>query len=312
MEEWRSINFRKEHRNGEKMKRESKKRNQKVSLKSIFIIARMEYVRALFDARNLVVCSMFLVFYEMILRELIQMSQNMDKPIQILEPFLAVCSSDAVMIMLPIVFFILISDFPKNEENFFYFISRCGKGNWLIGQFIHSIWVVLTYVGVLVVVTICMAAPLSFAENNWSTVATQYYILFPEEKKTMVNELINGTLYNQTFPYQAFLHSFLLYSLYFMLLSVISLLFYVFQKRIYGLLVNGVLIVAGGISAFCDLKIKWFLPSAHAIVWKHYDSVLKGSECTITGSYIYYLLLIGIGILLISIQVKKWNVIKSG
>lgn len=86
------------------MKKEFKKRNQRISLKSIFIIARMEYVQALFDVRNLVVCSMFLVFYEMILREFMQMSKNMNQPIQILEPFLAVCSSDAVMIMLPVVF----------------------------------------------------------------------------------------------------------------------------------------------------------------------------------------------------------------
>lgn len=178
-------------------------------------------------------------------------------------------------------FFVLISDFPKKEENFLYFISRCGKENWLVGQILYSIWLVLTYTGALAIVTICMASPLSFWSNKWSAVVTQYYIFFPEEKKSMVNELINGTLYNQTFPYHAFFHSFLLYSLYFMLLAVIALLFCVPQKRVYGLLVNGVLIVAGGISAFCDLKMKCFFPSAHSIVWKHYNSVLKGEATKI-------------------------------
>lgn len=153
-----------------------------------------------------------------------------------------------------------------------------------------------------------MAAPLAFTENKWSAVATQYDILFPEEKNGMVNELINRTLYNQTFPYQAFLHSFLLYILYLVLMAVIAMVFCVFQKRVCGLLVNGIIIVAGGISAFCDLKVKWFFPSAHAIVWKHYGAILKGTECTIGESYIYYLCLIGIGIMLIGCRMKKWNV----
>ena len=283
---------------------------KKISWKSIFLVTKTEYIRGIMDARNLVVCSMFLVFYEMILKDFIHMSEKMGKPIHLLEPFIAVCSSDAVMIMLPIVFFILISDFPRREDNFQYFISRCGKVNWLLGQLMYSVLLAFSYLGTLVIITSILATPYSYMGNQWSEVATKYYIVFPEEKDTMVNELINGTLYNHSLPMEAFFQSVLLYALYFILLSVISILMFVYQKQIYGFLINGVIVVAGGISAFCDFEMKWLLPSAHAIVWQHYGSVLKTESCTITDSYLYYLIVISVGILFIFRRLKTWNVIE--
>lgn len=280
---------------------------RKVSIKAVFQITKSEYRRMITDPRNIVVLSMYLVFYEMILKTLIQMGQKMGKPIQILEPFLALCSSEAVMIMLPLVFIIIISDFPRTDHNFRFYIIRAGKLNWMLGQMAYAFLASVTYMAAAVLMTGILALPYSYTGNAWSGVATKYHLMFPEEVESMVYNLINARLYNQTMPAEAFFHTFFLYCLYLFLLSVICFAAFMFCRRTAGILISGIIIIIGEVLTDSSNAAAWYMPTAHAVVWKHFDMVFRRTAYPISCSYLYFVSLIAAGIVIVLAGAKYRN-----
>lgn len=288
-----------------------KRRNRPdISCRAVLEIFRTEYMHMMTDPRNIVVLSMYLVFYEMILRKFIDMGVRMGKPINIVEPFLAVCSSEAVMLMFPLVFLVLISDFPRTEDNFRFYLVRVGKINWILGQMLYAFMTAFTYVVVTLAVTCGMAAPYSFVGNRWSDVATKFYLAFPEEKDSMINGLINGRLYNQTTPFEALFHTIFLYVLFLFLMSVVCFATYIFQERVAGTCICGVIIITGCFAFFGSMKKMWCFPVAHVIAWAHYDMVFRKMIYPFSGSYLYFLIWIavGSGMIVAGIRHKNFDV----
>lgn len=280
---------------------------KRVSLGAVFQVTKAEYLHMVFDARNIVVLSMYLVFYDMILKKFVDMGVRMGKPINLVEPFLAICSADAVMIMFPLVFLVIISDYPRTEENFRFFLVRVGKVNWILGQILYAFCASITYVVATLVVTCVMAIPYSFVGNRWSEVVTRFYLVFPEEKNSMINELINGRLYNQTTPLKAVVHTCMLYGLFLFLLAIVCFVAYMFQKRVVGTCICGIMILIGCAQAAWDTKGMWFFPTTHAIVWKHYAVVLRQMVYPISWSYLYFLFVILFCIGIIFVRIKHRN-----
>lgn len=278
-----------------------------ISVKAILQITKSEYRRMVTDPRNIVAASMCIVFYQLILNPFIGMSRDMQRPIQILEPFLAVCSSDAVIIMLPLVFLVIINDFPRTDDNFRFYVVRAGKCNWILGHIIYAFFTSVTYMAAVLLVTVVLAFPYSYMQNTWSEVTTKYYIMFPEKIDNSISDLVNARLYNQTMPMEAFFHTFLLYCLYLFLLSMICFLAYMFYRRIAGIVINGIMIVLGEVAVLTNNAAGWCMPAPHAVVWKHYDMVFRQTGHPLSASYIYFILLIAVGIVLVLVRARYKN-----
>lgn len=284
---------------------------KQVSIKAILQITKSEYRRMIMDPRNIVAASLYLVFYEMILKEFIGMSQKMGRPVQILEPFLSLCSSEAVMVMLPLAFLVIISDFPRTDNNFRVYIIRAGKMNWMLGQMIYTFLASVTYMAASVLATGILVLPYAYVGNTWSDVTTKYHIMFPQEENSMVYNLINARLYNQTTTVEAFFHTFFLYCLYLFLLSIICFIAFMFYQRTGGIIINGIIIVMGELLSMSSNLTEWCMPAAHAVVWKHFDMVFRRTIYPLSGSYVYFLFLIaaGIGIVLVRGRYRDFDTI---
>lgn len=265
---------------------------RRLSIRKIWAVGKCEYKKFLTDPRNIVIVCFFIVLYDSILKEFIQMSEEMGQPIHILEPFIALCGTGFVTVVLPIVFLLIISDFPKISGNDRFYMIRTGKYNWIFGQILSTVMMIITYMGVTFGMTCVLAAPYSYVSNEWSDVVTKYYIMFPDESMSAKNELINGTLYNQTTPVDAFLATFILFSLLLLLISLVCLISFLCSVRKLGLCFCALAVALGGALTTLNLTEMWIFPVAHIMTWKHYQEIFSEPIFPISWSFWYFILLI--------------------
>lgn len=87
----------------------------------------------------------------------------------------------------------------------------------------------------------------------------------------------------------ALISSTALLSLYFFLIALILLLFALMNSKLAGVLLVGILIVAGTISCAANAKFRWFLPMSHALTVQHFTEYTSAEIFPIGASYLYFI-----------------------
>lgn len=276
------------------MSRKEKRRNmKKIQLKKCISFAKIEYIKWICDAR-MCVAFIFLVFtYEFAVSPLLYNAALMGyEKINLLEPFIAVANSGAILLILPITFLFLIADFPKMDSDATLCILRTGRKNWLVGQMLRLALMIFTFLVLILMGTVLPVVTKCFVGSYWSDVVTKFHIMFPDKTANFGRLLLPENLYNQMSVPSAFLKSSLFLFLYLYTLGLILLFFSVLKRKMTGLVICGGIISLG--AALCSIKTSfmWVLPMAHSIVWLHYTKYYREVPVPIWGSICYFLVLI--------------------
>lgn len=244
----------------------------------------------IFNSRNLLLLFVVIFIQEYVIYPLREASEMMLQPVNILEPFIAVSNSGLFVLIIPILYIVLMSDFPKMSGNMLLVIHRAGKINWLISQYIVMIIVILLYLLFYVLISVVLASHIGFVANGWSLVVTDYDKVLKDQASTTIRSLLPMALFNQMSPYEAVIKSFLCIAGYLFVVSAIQLLFTIIDKKIWGYFISGCIISAG--AALCSLKTQymWLLPMSHAVLWLHFDEVKRKPIVPLTVSYCYLFL----------------------
>lgn len=104
------------------------------SLKQSFFCARAEFIKWICDARMMILGVLLIFIYSFAIEPLKSNAELMGEPLNILEPFIAIANSGAILLIIPLIFLTLIADFPKIDTNTVFYIMRVGRLNWLFGQ----------------------------------------------------------------------------------------------------------------------------------------------------------------------------------
>ena len=96
-----------------------------------FKMMRSEYLCWLFNSRIILLPCVFIIVYTMITSDLVKCANNMGAPINLLEPFIGICNSATFLGFIPIVFLVLIADFPRIDNNMIFKIYRAGRIKWV-------------------------------------------------------------------------------------------------------------------------------------------------------------------------------------
>ncbi|MDY4078702.1 MAG: hypothetical protein ACI33J_06635 [Clostridium sp.] len=279
------------------------------SLKTAYNIAKIEYIKWLFNPRLTIIIMMFIFIKDSAIDPLIEHANKMNKPINIIEPFIAIGNSKMMLLLIPAIFITLMSDFPKTDGNTIFVISRSGRKNWFIGQIFFNIFSIFTYLFIVFIGCVFLSFKKGKVSNSWSEVITKYNKNFPEDSHSFASELIDGRLYNQMTPLNALVNTMLLIGLYLFVFSLILLLFYLMDKKFIGILINIIIMAIGTALTFIELDIMWITPLANSIIWLHYTEFYSEYIVPVVQSYIYFFLvtlfLIGISIHFL----KKYNFI---
>lgn len=241
---------------------------------------------------------------EQLVEPLLELTDLTGKPLQILEPGIALMGSVNMMMVLPLLYLLLMGDFPRKDSNMPFVISRVGKVGWFFGQLLYAMGAALTVlITMILFTTVWCAGRLSWNGGQWSDSVTKYY---KDVKIDFKFNLITGREYNQMDPLPVFVHSFCLVFLLLLFLSVILLLFSVYGSKVLGLAICGILTVIGNSLSIFEIKpIMWFFPIAHTQIWLRNDELLKMDTMPLVGSYVYF----GIGICILTFS--AWLILKK-
>ena len=90
------------------------------SLKQSFFCARAEFIKWICDARMIILGVLLIFIYSFAIEPLKSNAELMGEPLNILEPFIAIANSGAILLIIPLVFLTLIADFPKIDTCLLY------------------------------------------------------------------------------------------------------------------------------------------------------------------------------------------------
>ena len=120
-----------------------------MEVRKILSTARTEYVKWITNPRMIILGVMLIFINDFAVSPLLKNAEDMNSPLNILEPFIAVANSQLLILIIPAVYLTLISDFPRTDGNTLFFLLRTGKLNWLLGQVLFVIMTIFTFVGVV-------------------------------------------------------------------------------------------------------------------------------------------------------------------
>lgn len=257
-------------------------------MKAVMRIARMEYSGFIRSTRVLVFFVVAVFMRAFIAQPFIECAEAMGGRISVFEPFMALCSSGMVMLIIPFGFVAMMADFPRAEPIEIFVQTRTAKRTWAAAQILFLVMVSLTYVVALLAASCLMILPCCSLQTDYSDTVKYYPQMFPEKSNGLVGTLINGNLFNQLTLLQSLFNSLALIFLYMVLLGMVMLLSTVNNRRPAGLIADAALLVFGIAFIFLSGKAKWFFPMAHTMINKHFSTFFSRMEFTLWGSYLYF------------------------
>lgn len=69
----------------------------------------------------------------------------MGKPLNAIEPYIAALNSGSLLLIIPLGFLAISSDFPKIDGSAMFGLMRTGRKNWFLGQMINLVIMCAAY-----------------------------------------------------------------------------------------------------------------------------------------------------------------------
>ena len=260
----------------------------KFSLKKSLLFAKSEYTQWIMNPKMCILVVMGIFIYQFVIQPIIQTAEQMQCQISVFEPFVALGTSGMVLLILPLVYMVLMSEFPRMKSGDWYWIIRLGRSNWILGQILFGFFSICSYLFFVALICIIPVLFKSSWSLEWSNVVLKYRLYFPEKRGDFVAELFPENLYNQMSIRKALCNTYILLVCYLFLVLLILLVANLCKKRVVGIVLAVVIIATG--TALCSLQsdAMWFFPMSHSVVWLHYTEYYREQVVPITTSYLYF------------------------
>lgn len=265
----------------------------KISIRKITATANTEFVKWILNERMAMLVIMAVYIQNTVVHPLLEHAQRMDTPLNALEPLIATVNSNAMMLVVPALFLALFADFPRVDGNTVFFVSRIGRVNWILGQFVFAVYAVISYLLFLVLVSVVPVLRHAFFANGWSLAVSRYAKMYPQEARSFACALLPGNLYNQMPPFYAAAAGTGLLALHLLCIALIMLCFQSFQKKLAGLFTVAASIVLGAGMFVMDKDLMWLFPTAHVTLSTHFTEYFAGQKVKVGTSVLYMAVLLG-------------------
>lgn len=128
-----------------------------ISIKQAFSVARTEYLRWITDPRVIIIGVLLLFIETLAIEPLSERAAKFGGELVCLEPFVAVGNSGVLLLLMPCVFLVLISDYPILNGSTLFFVHRTGRINWYTGQVIFLVMAICTFLGAVLLFSILVS-----------------------------------------------------------------------------------------------------------------------------------------------------------
>lgn len=280
-------------------------------MKGIVRVAMAEYRRWLCNPRILLLFMLIVYARESVGKILCEHAVAMGEELNWLEPYIALNNSVIAILIMPVFFLVLMSDFPVMEGSYLWSIYRMGKVRWVVTQMLFAFFAIVTILFGMFASSIFSCWGSLTVNGEWSNVVTRYYLVFPEDAQSPVAQLIQGDIYNQLTLGKAFVLSVTLTILNLLLYSVILLCGKVYGKKYLPLGICIFLMGVGAAFSLMESKLAFLFPPAHALLTGHMHEYLRKEIFPYWMSYLYLLIML-VGVLIAAIiGIKRRDVCKK-
>lgn len=281
----------------------------KFFVRKAYRIALASFYQWVMNPRMIVAASMMVFVWNFAVSPLVSISREMNSPLNVIEPYIAVLNSRTLCLVMPSVYVFLISDCPRLDNSSQFTLHRVSKAEWVTGQFLFFVLTAFSFSVLIFFSAILPNCLHAFAANGWSTVVTKYAVYYPEKSASFAAQLVKGELYHQITPYRAALLSFALSLLYEILLGMMLLLFQIWNLRKYGIAAAIGIIGLGTAFGLFRAKCMWYFPMAHTMVELHYTKYLKKPVTDIRYSFLYFAAIIVLVLIICLFKVRRTDFI---
>lgn len=263
-----------------------------ISIKAVFLCAKNDFLKWVFNARMIILAALAVFIYVCAVQPLTENSAIMGKPLNALEPYIAALNSGSLLLIIPLGFLAISSDFPQIDSSAMFGLIRSGRSNWFFGQIINLLMMSAAYLFFIFAASVAPVALCGFWGTDWSEVAIDFGIEFPEYSQNFGALLLPKNLFNHLSLPGAAAQSTLFVFAYLILLGMIMMCFTILGKKALGVIICGGVIAVG--SALCSIKagLMWVLPMANSVVWLHYTEFRREPFYPIWCSAVYFTVLI--------------------
>lgn len=259
--------------------------------RKIWGVARTEFVGWITNPRVIILGILLIFIKTLAIDPLAARAEKFGDSMIVFEPYIAVGNSGALTLFMPLVFLVLLSDYPKLGGNSMFFISRTGKKSWLFGQILFLIMAIATFI------TAILAASMLFSGGHfgteWSEAVRKYIARFPNEAYNFDSQLLPSNLYNQIPMMTAVWQTSVFLGAYLLVLSLIIYLLKMLFGNSSGLAGAIFVMLLGTVTTSIYSPIKWAFPTANTIIWLHYEEILSEPIYPMWASFLYFGILLG-------------------
>ncbi len=257
-------------------------------MKTAFLCAKTDFCKWLFNSRMIITAALAVYIYVFAVEPLEANAELMGKPLNMIEPYIAALNSGSLLLIIPLGFLAVSSDFPKIDGSVMFGLIRTGRINWFCGQIINLLMMSAAYLLFIFAASVIPAAFCGFWGADWSEVAVDFGVKFPEYSRNYGALLLPKNLFNHLSLTGAAVQSTLFVFIYLILLGMIMICFTILGKKTAGVIICGGLIAAG--SALCSIRagLMWALPMANSVIWLHYTEFRREPAYPIWCSVLYF------------------------
>ena len=258
-----------------------------ISMRKIWQVCQAECYHFLCSGRLALVLAVWVFAYQFITVPLLRNAERMHASLLVIEPYIALINSNFMILIMPVLFLVLLSDFPRVDANAYFYLVRTGKTNWVLGQLLYG--VVIT-AGYLLMQFAGMVIPV-LAEGRWGTgwspVITDFAREFPEYAQSAGAVSIQPQLYYHVPPWEAVLVGSALLAAYLYLLLLIKLLCFLLRAKTMGLLLCFFVIAFGTGLCTTFSQMRFLMPMGNSVLGIHYSQYYMEMVYPLEYSVIY-------------------------
>lgn len=256
------------------------------NIRKIWGTARTEYVGWITNPRVIILGVLLIFIKNLAIDPLTARAEKFGDKMILFEPYIAVGNSGMLMMFIPLVFLVLLSDYPKLGGNSLFYISRTGKKNWLCGQILFLIMAIVTFMGAIAAASMLFSGGRFGTE--WSEAVRKYVSRFPKEAGNFDSQLLPSNLYNQIPMMKTMWQTSLFLAAYLLVLGLTIYLLKILFGNSSGLAGALLVMALGTTTMSLNSPIKWAFPTTNSIIWLHYTEILSKPIYPMWASYLYF------------------------
>lgn len=104
-----------------------------ISIKTALKCAKTDFVKWAFNSRMIILVVIAAFIYICAVQPLEENAAIMGKPLNAIEPYIAALNSGSLLLIIPLGFLAISSDFPKIDGSAMFGLMRTGRKNWFLG-----------------------------------------------------------------------------------------------------------------------------------------------------------------------------------